>query len=194
MNLTPGKRPQITRAELFSTYPRLNEPDAKLAMSKGVCCIIIAGYYAQSMGPTPGNDRGFYDDAMIVISDNVYATFNANTDPSAFRAKTADRQGMATLKPGIHPYKMGNHGQSRPGGGYPAFRPNTKDEALPVTRDGDSNKNAVGIAINIHKGGVNGTSSEGCQTIHPLQWETFYALVKGELARNRQKTFDLIKI
>ncbi len=49
----------------------------------------------------PGNDRGIYDDAIIVIdrSKRLVRTFNANTDPSAFR------KGIATLKPGVHRYK-----------------------------------------------------------------------------------------
>jgi lysozyme len=148
----------------------------------------VPGYYWRTMGNPDANDRGIYDDAIFVISPTIFASFNANTDPSAFR------KAIATLIPGVHPYRMGNHGISRPGGGYPAFRPATKNEALPVRRDGESTipSPRPGIAINIHRGGRNGTSSEGCQTIPPTQWDQFYATVTGEMKRHGVKVFDYI--
>jgi len=142
------------------------------------------GYYSNTFAPA-GNNRGVYDDAIFVVSPNTYSTFNSNTDPSIFRKK------IATLKPGVNKYKRGNHGISRPGGGYPAFRPATKNEELPVTRDG-VDVPWPGIAINIHRGGVNTTSSEGCQTIPPAQWDAFYALVDSEMKRAGVKEFHYI--
>lgn len=142
----------------------------------------VRGYYRDTMGEPGRNDRGLYDDAMFVVGPEVLVTFSANTDPSAFR------KGVASLIPGWYPYKPGNHGITRPGGGYPAFRPATKNEELPVTRDGI----AVpwpGVAINLHKGGWNTTSSEGCQTIHPSQWDAFHALVTMELKKHGLKRF-----
>lgn len=144
------------------------------------------GYYAKAMGG-PGNDRGIYDDAVFVVTPHAFAAFNANTDPSIFRP------GIATLKRGVHRYKKGIHGLSRPVGPrrYPAFRPATPGERLPVTRDGQRG-DAWGVAINIHKGSLNSTSSEGCQTIHPDQWPAFYALLAGELDRTGQKSFPYL--
>jgi hypothetical protein len=42
------------------------------------------------------------------------------------------------------------------------------------------------FGINIHRGGYHVTSSAGCQTIWPDQWESFLSLVKGELERYKQ--------
>jgi len=140
-------------------------------------------YYTDSFDPG-GSGRGLYDDAIFVVGPETFVAFNANVDPSAFR------KGVASLIPGWYPYKPGKHGISRPGGGYPAFRPATRGEALPVTRDGESGRSQRdGIAINIHRGGINTTSSEGCQTIHPSQWDAFHALVTMELKKSGQKTF-----
>jgi len=138
----------------------------------------VRGYYRDSMGKRGVNDRGIYDDALFVIGKDTLAAFNGNTDPSAWR------EGVASLLPGCHPYRPGNHGISRPGGGYPAFRPATNGEALPVSRDGEKDRSKHdGVAINIHKGGYNSTSSLGCQTIRPDQWEAFYAVTRLEMKR-----------
>jgi lysozyme len=39
------------------------------------------------------------------------------------------------------------------------------------------------FGINIHRGGWNGTSSEGCQTIPPDQWPAFIATVTDQVKR-----------
>lgn len=155
----------------------------KAGIDTGVSIVGIRGYYRDTMGEVGKNDRGIYDDAIIVMSENVHATFNANTDPSLFK------KGVASLKPGLHLYKKGNHGISR-GPGYPALRPATKGEVLPVVRDGQGD--SLGVAINIHKGGYKTTSSEGCQTIHPDQWQGFINLVYSEMSRYGQKTIPYL--
>lgn len=148
------------------------------------------GYYLDTMGRPGANDRGIYDDAIFVVSPNAFASFNANVDPSVFRP------GIATLRPGVYPYRRGRHGVSRDRPGrivsYPAFRPATPGEQLPVSRDGIPAGPRPGVAINIHRGGLNSTSSEGCQTIHPRQWDSFYHLVDTEMSRLGLKTFDYI--
>jgi hypothetical protein len=155
----------------------------KAGIDTGVAIFGVRGYYRDSMGVVGKNDRGIYDDAIIVVSENVHASFNANTDPSLFR------KGIASLKPGIHLYRKGNHGISR-GPGYPALRPATKGELLPVFRDGQGD--SFGVAINIHKGGYRTTSSEGCQTIYPDQWQGFINLVYSEMNRYGQKTIPYL--
>ena len=131
-----------------------------------VAILAVRGYFRRTMGNPNGNDRGIYDDAIFLVSPSEVKSYNANTDPSVFR------KGIATLVPGIHLYRKGNHGISKPGGGYPAFRPATAREELPVTRDRETNPRP-GVAINIHRGSRTSTSSEGCQTIHPDHWAEF---------------------
>lgn len=185
MAIVPKNRPAADRervrkkAEVAWKAAKPGQPFPKVVV------VGVRGYFQDTMGKVGTNDRGIYDDAVFVLSPEAFVSFNANVDPSAWR------KGIATLKPGIHPYKPGNHGISKPGGGYPAFRPNTKDEELPVWRDG-VDKPSPGVAINIHKGGYGTTSSEGCQTIYPDQWDAFYALVRSEMKKFGQKGFDYI--
>jgi len=177
--MLPPSRPQQAKSKTQALLTKARVDDA-------VALVGIRGYYRDSMGEVGKNDRGIYDDAIFLISPNAYATFNANTDPSI------RRKGIAVLKPGVHRYRKGKHGLSKPGGGYPALRPATPGEQLPVTRDetGDS----MGIAINIHKGGYRTTSSEGCQTIYPSQWASFISLVYSEMDRAGQKTIPYLLV
>jgi lysozyme len=144
----------------------------------------VRGYYRDSMGKPGVNDRSIYDDAIFVVGPETFVSFRANVDPSRFK------KGVASLIPGWYPYRPGNHGISRPGGGYPAFRPATRGESLPVTRDGEPGRSKRdGIAINIHRGEYRFTSSDGCQTLYPACWDAFHALVHMELKRSGQKRF-----
>lgn len=183
MKIIPPNRPLQPRAntqDLIRTYAYDSPADQVVVLG-------VRGYYRDTMGKPGVNDRGIYDDALFIYSPTVHAAFNANTDPSVIR------KGIASLVPGAYRYRPGKHGISRPGGGYPAFRPATKDEELPVTRDGVVNPRP-GVAINIHKGGYGTTSSEGCQTIFPDQWAAFHALLMSELSRYNQKTFPYVLV
>lgn len=144
------------------------------------------GYFRDSMGQPRVNDRNLYDDAIYLTAPNGCWSFNANTDPSPWRP------GVASLVPGLHRYRKGRHGIST-GPGYPALRPATRGEILPVRRDGQPGIHD-GIAINIHRGGLNTTSSLGCQTIHPSQWNAFIALVYAEMDHHGQKTIPYLLI
>jgi lysozyme len=147
------------------------------------------GYYLNSMGDKGRNDRKVYDDAIFLLTPNVFAGFNANVDPSAWR------QDIATLQPGWYEsYQFDTHNGSAP---HPAIC--QRAGTVIVYRDGTQNVKAgtedkrgvclgkglwVGMfGINIHRGGKNGTSSLGCQTVPPNQWDAFYALAKGEAVR-----------
>jgi lysozyme len=133
-----------------------------------VVVLAIRGYYQDSMGKSGTNDRGIYDDAAFVVLSDRVVSFNFNTDPSAWRSA------IATLNPGIWTYWPGKHKVSDPDG-YPAFR---QADNVAVTRDGKGTE--IGqFGINIHRGGVNGTSSLGCQTVPPAQWDEFKSLVYG---------------
>ena len=175
--MLPAAKPKIGPKEVGRIITRHKVTDP-------VVLVGIRGYYLNSMGQPGVNDRGLYDDAIILVSPTAYATFNGNTDPSHFSP------GIATLVPGVHRYRKGRHGISR-GAGYPALRPATKGEALPVTRDGRAGT-TTGIALNIHKGSRTSTSSRGCQTIHPSQWDAFINLVYLEMSRHDQSTIPYV--
>jgi lysozyme len=144
----------------------------------GFYVLFVRGYYRDSMGKVGVNDRGIYDDAAFVVGPDTFSSFRANADPSVYR------NGISSVMTGWDEYRPGNHGISRPGGGYPAFRPATPGERVAVTRDGEPGRSARdGVANNIHKGGYRTTSSEGCLTIYPDDWAAFHALVHMELKR-----------
>jgi len=132
----------------------------------------IRGYFLDSMGKKGANDRGIYDDALfwVDLKTGWFAAWNGNTDPSAYRRGkgSGSKKGMASLNDGVWRYKPGIHNGSVP---HPAFR-----QAAPVgvTRDGDPPyQDTLDTSINIHRGGRSGTSSLGCQTVPPEQWDDF---------------------
>lgn len=178
--MTPLTTPKLALADVDKII-------RKHKITAPVVLVGIRGYYKDTMGKPGQNDRGLYDDAMFIVSPTHFSSWNGNTDPSVYRP------GIASLVPGVHMYRKGNHGISRPGGGYPAFRPATPGEQLPVTRDGVLNPRP-GVAINIHRGGKNTTSSEGCQTLPPQQWDAFYAALSGEMKRHSVKTFPYVLV
>lgn len=166
----------------------------------------VPGYFRDSMGVRGKNDRGINDDGFIVVSDRLYATFNGNTDPSVYRDEVAVLKCPQTVwyKPGIH--RAGSPGA------HPAFR---QDSPVQVWRDnlvkpaGFVHKTrgiSLGAGLwtdegydekfwtNFHRGGWKTTSSLGCLTVPPDQWDALYALIMSELKRLDLKRFPMILI
>lgn len=127
--------------------------------------IAIRGYYKDSMGKAGENDRGIFDDAMVLIGPNYFQTFNANTDPRIVKA------GVGMLLPGWHLFKQGWHGYGK-ASGHKAFRTANAREVLPVLRDGQVGIKE-GVTVNLHKGGQYNTNSIACQTVIADQWREF---------------------
>jgi lysozyme len=178
--MIPKDRPRIER-KTTEQLLRLRK------VSDLVCLVGIRGYYSNTMG-AEGNDVGIYDDCIVLVSPNVHAAFNANVDPSRLGWNASARKPMAQLKSGVYRYKIGQHGISR-GNPYKALV-----QASPVTvLRGDKEETGF-YAINIHKGNRNSTSSAGCQTIPPQQWDAFIALTETELKRNNAKTLSYVLV
>jgi lysozyme len=184
MSAIPNSKPKMTLQDALKELSAfgLDEYPVKV--------LGIRGYYKSTMGNPLKNDVGIYDDAMFIISPDMYASFNANTDPSV------TRQGIATLvAPQVVFYKVGIHGIS---GKNPreAFR--QASFGIQVVRDGKDgivkDSPASPFWINIHDGGMNTTSSEGCQTIPKPQWASFRESLKDQLKRNKQTKFPYILI
>jgi lysozyme len=142
----------------------------KLARAAGVktgtYLVGIRGYYHADHSD---NQRGIYDDAIFLVTPQDFVSFNANVDPSVFRT------GIAKLKAGVWMYQPGIHGLSKPKDRqYTAL---VQAAEVTVIRDGKGPDTGY-FGINIHRGSHSSTSSLGCQTIAPQQWDAFISLVR----------------
>jgi hypothetical protein len=131
-------------------------------------------YFEDSMGKPGVNDVGIYDDAVFIVAPNYFSSWNANTDPSRYGWNPGAGKFMARLKPGCYRFRRLKHKMNSPSG-YMAFGQGS--DVVTVERiksDGSIAMTETGCyGINLHRGGNNGTSSEGCQTIPPAQWPDF---------------------
>ncbi len=183
--LLPAQRPNLGRELARATvFRHLGEK-----ADDEVTLLGVRGYYLNSLGSPGRNDRGIYDDAFFILAPHCFAAFNGNTDPSGTRkgTGTGNNKGMAVLDPGAWRYKPGMHR-----GKYKAFR---QADEVTVTRDGDPPYQSTGwFGINIHRGGIVTTSSAGCQTIPPDQWELFRSILNQELAHEGQVAFNYLLV
>lgn len=183
MKMLPNTKPKLTQSELLGKIKHFNIDRIKYP----VIVVGIRGYYAKSMGINLFNERGIYDDAMMIDSPSLSASYNANTDPSV------KRSGIAVLVAGaIYLYKIGMHNMKNP---YKALR---QFGRVTVLRDGNptpiTDTTQAPFYIDVHKGGYGTTSSLGCQTIYPTQWDSFLASVESELKRYNQTVIPYVLI
>lgn len=177
MSIVPASRPRITRPEAMEIL------DAHLVSGINECVLLgIRGYYLDSMGVRGQNDKDLYDDALIVISPDVFKTFNFNTDPAKQYGVNA-----AMIDAGKYPFYRGLHH-----GKYNALRPYPEGVGLPCTRHG---VHSTAHDTNIHKGGFNSTGSAGCQTIYPPQYdEAMRDTIYPQMTKYGQKTITYLLV
>lgn len=186
MSLVPRSRPQLSHVNAekilaFKNIDRNKYPS---------CVLAVRGYYKDSMGKPGVNDRSLYDDAGFVCGRNVFLSVNFNTDPNGFRkgyGRDESTKGMACLKEGVWMYEIGRHKMVYPAG--------VQADDVTVIRDGTPNYDDTGeFGINIHPGGVNSTSSIGCQTVPPDQWQSFIKPLVAALKEYGQNVFPYVLI
>lgn len=167
--LLPPNRPRQQRAE---TAAIIRQAGIDILRDRFVV-VAIRGYYARTMGNPNGNDLGLYDDAIFLITQEVHAGFNANTDPE----RTHNLRGRPTLIAGlwrVHRFDLHN-------GKYLALC--QRGGPVTVRRELTGREESGMFGINIHKGGATWTGSEGCFTIPPGQWDEFISLAQTEARR-----------
>lgn len=175
MGTLPANRPAISAVDVRTI---LRKKGINSVLPGTIVVLGIRGYFLDSMGAKGKNDRGIYDDAFCVVFDDHVVNFNGNTDPSVYR------KAIATLKKGIWHFIVGkHHAAEAPPKGYAAFRQYGK---FTVHRDGQKDDTGD-FAINFHRGGDWGTSSLGCQTVHPDQWDEFRHMIYEELKTTSQE-------
>lgn len=175
-------RPRLSRGQIISKLP---------SGTSFPCIVGIRGYFKDEFGKKAVNDRGVYDDAIYIVETNLAFAFNGNTDPSRHGMNNKIGKGLASLKAGTYEYKIGIHGLSKEKSKqYEAL---VQEEPVTVKRDITETEHKGFFGINIHKGGFNTTSSEGCQTIHPSQWDEFMTLVKAYFPSGKNIPYILIE-
>lgn len=167
----PSSKPQAKLTQLEQFIQHIDR--------KKYPCVLVGsrGYYRDSMGKPYVNDRMIYDDAIFLITPTCYMSFNANTDPGAFRKR------IANLKAGTWMYKLGIHGLSK--AKHLRYKALVQAADVTVVRD-EVGEDTGRFAINIHRGGQNKVSSLGCQTIVPEQWQSFITTLESEMKRYNQ--------
>ena len=175
--IIPGSKPRLSAEELAARIGHFGL-DRQL---HPLIVVGIRGYYKDTMGAPNVNDRGIYDDALFIDTPAATASFNGNTDPTSYRRGRGtgeSTKGMASLNPGL--WKV--HRFALHKGKYLALC--QKAGEVTVTRDGTPDYADTGnFGINIHRGGQSTTSSLGCQTVHPSQWDSFITLATDQAKR-----------
>lgn len=195
--MLPTRRPQAIRAQIRDLIRSHQRYYTAEEWNNSVNVVAVRGYYLNSLGEYNKNDRGIYDDAKFIITANHFSSYNANTDPSMWRSGVATLRApqVVTYKPGYHGYnsKYG-HKAFRQRSDVTVFRDGTEDHPIGkkhpkygrcVAKGLWSDAGCSKFWINDHRGGKTTTSSAGCQTVPPNQWDAYRSTLELLLERHQ---------
>lgn len=185
----PNSRPKATRETVITAatarwvkdHPGVALPDRFV--------LGVRAYYDQTIAPT-GNNLNAYDDAFFIVTPNGMTSWNGNTDPARYGWNSKAGKNMARLRVGCWKFISRMHR-----GKYQAFGQGDNTVSVDrVRRDGTVEKIDTGnnFGIDLHLGGENGVSSEGCCTVPPSQWNDFRRAVNSLLSGGQLREFDFI--
>lgn len=183
----PPNRPGVILSDIRKLLKRKGY-DA-IIKDNTVYAVAVRGYYLNTMGQPGKNDFNQYDDMVAWIWPNGIAAFNYNTDPTRLGWNPNAGKNMAMLAPGIYTFVKRKHK-----GKYDAFGQGTNKVAVyrcDVSGKVTSIEEGL-FGINIHYGGKNSTSSEGCQTVPFPQWNQFKSLGYSLLKQYNQESFRYV--
>ncbi len=174
----PAKRPDASWPLLRDRLVAAGQDLADLMQQKVFVCA-VRGLFSKSIG-APGNDINAYDDGGYIVipvpgqpeAIPTVHSYNFTTDPSRYGWNPHAENFMARLKPGRYKMRRRLHG-----GRYLAFGQDGSDVTVErIREDGSIRLTVTGdFGIDLHPGGNNSTSSEGCQTLPPDQWKQLEA-------------------
>jgi len=186
----PKSRPRATRRLVMATAEEAWEKSHGSNPLPETFVLACRGYYSKTIGE-PGNDISCYDDSFHIVTPTEMTGWNGNTDPSRYGLRPEGGRYMARLQTGCWQFKSLIHR-----GKYQAF--GQGDSPVTVDRvqwDGAVARTETGeFGINLHRGGVNGTSSEGCCTLPPEQWVAFRMELNRVLGSSGLKRFAFILV
>lgn len=151
--------------------------------------LAVRAYFSATIAPA-GNNISAYDDAFFIVSPLGFTAWNGNTDPSRYGWNPNADKYMARLAPGCWKFAKLLHRKS-----YQAFGQVLPVKVERIRQDGSIAVTEAGdFGIHDHLGGNNGTSSEGCTTHPPNQWEAYRRELNNIIAKTGVKTYDFILI
>lgn len=187
----PNARPKADLLTVIETAKKQFFKDNPGKCFPAFFVLAVRGYYSRTIAPD-GNNLNAYDDAFFIVTPGHFSAWNGNTDPTRDGWNPNAGKYMARLKAGSYKFKRWFHR-----GRYWAF--GQADNPVTVERidsNGKIRKTETGnnFGINLHKGGVNSTSSEGCLTVPVEQWNRFDSTLAGLMKSLESPEFDLILV
>lgn len=214
--ILPPKVPQLAKQKTIEVFDEIAAKDdgiidrPSFLADHPIRLLGVRGYFRNTLGEPGVNDYNVYDDAIAIIRTFNGKTFvdwfNGNCDPSKAGFNPGVGKPYAQLVAGrVWPFRLGPHR------GVPGYmRQLAEDEAdlahlETIFKDGRKSGHfevrrveelVHGVergatqwgyyAINVHRGGLRGTTSWGCQTIHPDQCDRFFGLINNTVPGTRQ--------